>query len=209
MAQRIQAEFASKMHGFLEAKRQEYSQDGLFKETLWKETRRRSSDAISSQISSPKDTRISLTQAEKLAQFAPLIQQSAKKHGVPVELLCGVILQESNGNPNALSHAGARGLMQLMPATAKQMGVKNIMDPAQNIEGGTKYLRFLLDKFDGNIELAVAGYNAGEGAVKKYGNKIPPYRETQRYVPKVLAYSNEISEILTAQNELPQHAKRV
>lgn len=195
MAQRIHAEFASRMHQFLEQKRQEYTKDARFKETLWQAAKK---DAHESAAIPPSNqsASISLKQAERLADYAPHIQASAKKHGVPVELICGVILQESGGNAKALSPAGAKGLMQLMPATARRMGVKDILDPAQNIEGGTKYLRFLLDKFDGNVELALAGYNAGEGAVVRYGNKIPPFAETQKYVPKVIAYSNEVSSIL-------------
>jgi len=87
---------------------------------------------------------------------------------------------------NATSRKGAQGLMQLMPATAKRFGVKNSRDPAQNIEGGAKYLRELLTLFKNDVSLALAAYNAGEHAVIKYGNKIPPYKETQAYVPKVL-----------------------
>lgn len=151
-------------------------------------------------------------QAKRLAKLAPHIQESAMRHNVPVELICGVILQESGGNPKAKSHAGAQGLMQLMPATAKRFGVTNSYDAAQNIEGGTKYLRFLLDKFNGDIRLALAGYNAGEGAVEKHGNKIPPFRETQAYVPKVLGYTQSMINILVAEKEkqdLPAHARRV
>ncbi len=85
----------------------------------------------------------------------------------------------------AAARAGARGLMQLMPATARRFGVTNIFDPAQNIDAGTKYLRFLLDMFDGDVRLALAGYNAGEGAVMKYGYKVPPYSETQEYVRRI------------------------
>jgi soluble lytic murein transglycosylase-like protein len=84
-----------------------------------------------------------------------------------------------------MSNKGARGLMQLMPGTAVRFGVTSIWDPKQNIEGGTRYMRFLLDKFDGNVQLALAGYNAGEGAVMKYGFRIPPYSETQEYVRRI------------------------
>ena len=100
-------------------------------------------------------------------------------------LLYAIMHQESTFKPRALSHKGARGLMQLMPGTAVRFGVTSIWDPKQNIEGGSRYMRFLLDKFDGNVKLALAGYNAGEGAVMKYGNRIPPYNETQEYVRRI------------------------
>lgn len=139
---------------------------------------------------------ITMGQAQKLARYAPIIQEAAHKNNVPVELICGVILHESGGNPRALSPAGARGLMQLMPETAKRFGVTNSFDLKQNIEGGTKYLRYLLDHFHGNVELTLAGYNAGEKNVEKYGNNIPPFRETQNYVPSVLGYTLAMAEIL-------------
>lgn len=139
---------------------------------------------------------ITQAQAQRLAQYAPAIKQAAVKYNVPVELICGVILQESGGKSRALSHCGARGLMQLMPGTAKRMGVTNSFDPHQNIMGGTKYLRFLLDRFDGNVSLALAGYNAGEGNVEKYGRKIPPFKETRAYVPNVLKYADTLWAIL-------------
>lgn len=121
-------------------------------------------------------------------QFTPLITKVAKRTKVSPELLHAVIQAESAYNPKAKSHAGAMGLMQLMPATAKRMGVSNVWDPKQNIEGGAKYLRLLLDMFRNNLTLALAAYNAGEGAVKKYGNKVPPYPETRDYVRKVIGY---------------------
>jgi soluble lytic murein transglycosylase-like protein len=93
--------------------------------------------------------------------------------------------QESSFKSHAISPKGARGLMQLMPGTAARMGVTNIFDPKQNIDGGARYLRFLLDRFDGDVNLALAGYNAGEGAVEKYGRQIPPYSETQEYVRRI------------------------
>jgi soluble lytic murein transglycosylase-like protein len=161
------------------------------------------------QFSKPKT--ITTEQAQRLARFAPLIQEAAAKHNVPVELICGVILQESGGNPRARSPAGAKGLMQLMPGTARRFGVKNAYDPKQNIEGGTAYLRFLIDRFKGNIELVLAGYNAGEGNVEKHGNKIPPFAETRAYVPNVLGYTQSMINILVAarSEDLPSHARRV
>ncbi|MFN7931244.1 MAG: lytic transglycosylase domain-containing protein [Blastocatellia bacterium] len=117
-----------------------------------------------------------------------LVTQSAQRNGVDPRLIFAVMQQESGFNPRATSYKGARGLMQLMPATAARFGVTDIYDPAQNIEGGARYLRFLLDTFRGDVELALAGYNAGEYAVIRSGNRIPPYRETQDYVRRISAH---------------------
>ncbi len=117
-----------------------------------------------------------------------LLEAAAARNGIDKRLMMAVMKQESSFNPRATSYKGACGLMQLMPATAMRFGVRDIYDPAQNIEGGARYLRFLLDTFGGNVELALAGYNAGEGAVMKYGNRIPPYAETQDYVRKISAH---------------------
>jgi soluble lytic murein transglycosylase-like protein len=153
---------------------------------------------------------ISTPQAQRLAKYAPFIQEAAARYNVPVELICGVLLQESGGNFRAVSPAGARGLMQLMPQTAKRFGVKDVFDPRQNIHGGTKYLRFLMDKFHGKIDLVLAGYNAGENNVEKYGNKVPPFAETKQYIPNVLGYTQTMINILASRmGELPAHARRV
>ncbi|HSK63596.1 MAG TPA: lytic transglycosylase domain-containing protein [Pyrinomonadaceae bacterium] len=113
------------------------------------------------------------------------IVESGKRNSVDPLLLYSIMHQESSFKPRALSHKGARGLMQLMPPTAARFGVTNIWDPKQNIEGGARYMRFLLDLFAGDVRLALAGYNAGEGAVMKYGYKVPPYSETQEYVRRI------------------------
>jgi soluble lytic murein transglycosylase-like protein len=114
-----------------------------------------------------------------------LIVESGRRHGVDPVLLYAIMHRESAFKRRALSHKGASGLMQLMPATARRFGVRNIWDPAQNIEGGARYMRVLLDMFGGDVRLALAGYNAGEGAVLKYGRNVPPYSETREYVRRI------------------------
>ena len=117
------------------------------------------------------------------------IHAAARKYDLSPELLRGVIRAESNFEVRAVSHAGAQGLMQLMPETARELGVDNPFDIDQNIDGGARYLRKMLDKFGGDIKLALAAYNAGPGAVERYGGQIPPYRETEQYVNRVLRFS--------------------
>lgn len=117
--------------------------------------------------------------------YAELIAAEAAANDLPVALLHAVIQVESGYDPKARSHKGAAGLMQLMPETAKQLGVGDVWDPAANIRGGARYLKQLLQRFDNDFALAVAAYNAGPEAVSKAG-RVPPYAETQRYVPSVL-----------------------
>ncbi|MCD4829268.1 MAG: transglycosylase SLT domain-containing protein [Candidatus Cloacimonetes bacterium] len=127
------------------------------------------------------------TLAARLQQFEPLILEAAHQHGLDPRLIKAVIAQESYGNPQVESHAGAKGLMQLMDGTAAGLGVTDSFDPRQNIQGGARYLRLMLDRYDGDIELALAAYNAGPGNVDRYGG-IPPFEETQHYVRRVQDY---------------------
>ena len=120
--------------------------------------------------------------------LTPLIEQTAKQLRLHPGLLHAIVLVESAYNPKATSNKGAQGLMQLMPGTAERYGVTDAYDPRQNLEGGARYLKDLLAMFKYDLKLALAAYNAGENAVKKYGNEIPPYPETQNYVQKVMGH---------------------
>lgn len=120
------------------------------------------------------------------ADYAPLIAAAALEHGLPEALLHAVIKTESNFNPNAVSPKGAVGLMQLMPDTARKLGVRDARDPADNIAGGARYLRELLGMFGNDVGIALAAYNAGPNSVVRRGNTIPPYAETRAYVPRVI-----------------------
>lgn len=124
---------------------------------------------------------------QRAQKIQPDVAYAARLTGVPVALINAVIQQESGFNTYAVSSAHASGLMQLMPGTARRFGVTDVRNARQNILGGTQYLRWLLIRFKGNLELALAGYNAGEGKVDKYGG-IPPYRQTRAYVPSVIAH---------------------
>ncbi len=131
--------------------------------------------------------RVSSSSKRKLEEYDAFIESAATRYKIPVALVKAVMHAESAFNPNALSHVGASGLMQLMPATAQEMYVKDIFDPKENIEGGVRYLRVLANEFDGDMVKMVAAYNAGPDAVKKYKGQVPPYQETQAYVRKVIA----------------------
>ncbi len=134
-------------------------------------------------------TLLKMSRSVNPAEYDHIIKTSSDKYGVSTSLIKAVIHAESGYNPNAVSHKGASGLMQLMPGTAKSLKVSNSFDPKDNVEGGVKYLRFLLDTFKGDVSLALAAYNAGLSRVAKYGG-IPPYPETRNYVNKVLSYMN-------------------
>lgn len=153
----------------------------------YKLIRREAGSAAPAPVAAPV-ANVYMPAEESIRRFSPIVDTASRLHGVDAALIHAVISAESGYNPSALSKAGAMGLMQLMPQTAKRYGVTNIMDPVQNITGGVRYLRDLLSMFNGNLELAIAAYNAGENAVIKYGNKIPPYAETVQYVPKVLGF---------------------
>lgn len=152
------------------------------------------------------------SQSHRKNAFDHIIQQAAQTHGVSAGLIKAVMHTESGFNVNARSPVGAQGLMQLMPATAQRFNVSNAYDPQQNIMAGAKYLAWLLKRFNGNTSLALAGYNAGEGNVQKYGG-IPPFRETQDYVRRVnsryqnlyaASISTQSSATIQATNSVPQ-----
>jgi soluble lytic murein transglycosylase-like protein len=140
-----------------------------------------------SQANKNKLSNYSVNVFDVINKYDTLINSSAEAQNVDPDLIKAIIAAESNGNPKAVSKAQAKGLMQLIDGTAKSMGVKNVFNPSDNINGGTKYFGSLMEKYNGNVKMALAAYNAGPGAVDKY-NGIPPYKETQNYVNKVLNY---------------------
>ena len=135
-------------------------------------------EIVENESADPEEVRL-------LPHLESVIQPAAAKYDLDPNLVAAVIWAESSGDPNAVSKKGARGLMQLMPATARELGVGNVLDPGQNVDGGSHYLRRMLDEHDGDLSLALAAYNASPDAVRKYGG-VPPYRETRDYVGRVL-----------------------
>lgn len=134
-----------------------------------------------------------------------LVQEAAAQNGLDPCLILSIMRAESGFNRTAVSVKGAMGLMQLMPETATRFGVKNIFDPRENVLGGSRYLRWLLERFGGDVRLALAGYNAGEGSVEFYGNRIPPFLETQNYVRTIYARYSDIH-LGTVADERPAQA---
>ena len=135
-----------------------------------------------------KEKRVIMKVKGDVAQYDDIIRKASEKYDVDYALIKAVIKAESNFNHRAVSPVGAQGLMQLMPKTASSLNVQDSFHPENNINGGVRYLRYLLRLFNGNLSLALAAYNAGEGAVARYNNRIPPYPETQTYVQRVLQY---------------------
>jgi len=142
-----------------------------------------------------REKRILFRPGMDVQKFDPIIVRASEKYSIDSALIKAVIKAESNFNHRAVSPVGARGLMQLMPQTASSLKVADSFHPENNIEGGVRYLRYLLNLFNGNLPLALAAYNAGEGAVIRYRNTIPPYRETQTYVRRVLDYYHQYRDV--------------
>ena len=165
--------------------------DARFK--LYMATKKNEPDAVTSVVASRV---VHSYPTAARSRFHAHIVAAARTYQLEPALLHAVISAESGYNPLARSAKGARGLMQLMPATARRYGVENPLDPQQNIYGGAAYLHDLLALFGNDVQLALAAYNAGEGTVMEYGNRIPPYRETTQYVPKVLNYYKKYKSLM-------------
>jgi len=152
----------------------------------WEEVRRRPPEPV------PAAARPDASWRRVAGSFADDIERAARVHSVDPVLLTAVVRAESNFDPMAVSPKGAQGLMQLMPQTAERFGVADVFDVPDNVDGGARYLSWLLERFDGQTELALAGYNAGEGAVDRY-NGVPPYPETENYIEKVMREASRMS----------------
>ncbi len=155
----------------------------------------------------------SVGQGEDFASYMPatasleeIFEEASRTYHVPKDLIKAIAKAESDFDPNATSGAGAQGVMQLMPATARELGVTDAYDPYQNIMGGTKYISQMLEKYEGNVSLALAAYNAGSGNVAKYGG-IPPFKETQNYVAKILGFLDQGVEVPNASYAVSGGAK--
>ena len=144
-------------------------------------------DDVATAAGAPKSARRERAWTTGSRGLDSLIRQNGARHGVDPYLIFLVMEEESHFNSRAVSPVGARGLMQLMPGTAARFGVRNPHDPAQSIAAGTRYIKQLLHMFNGRVDLALAGYNAGEGSVRKFGHRVPPYRETRNYVRRISA----------------------
>ena len=138
----------------------------------------------------------------RISRYDALIKQASDRYGVDSNLITAVIIQESGGNPNAVSLKGAKGLMQLMDSTAREMGIYQVFNPRQNILAGTKYLSQMLKRFGGDESLALASYNAGPAAVDQYRG-VPPYNETQKYVANILSMKDTLDRMQSIQKEKP------
>ena len=178
-------------------------EDKLVQKTAQTSPAMKVSEGLASRTAAPafSGTRLTMGTSSGLKGFTTgnlmhdaFIVDSSRRYGIDPLLIYSQMHQESSFNLRATSNKGASGLMQLMPATARRFGVTKIYDPQQNIDAGVKYMRWLLDTFNGDVMLALAGYNAGEGAVMKYGYQIPPYRETQEYVRRITGRYNSISD---------------
>ncbi len=145
-----------------------------------------------------KEKRVIIKVKGDVAQYDGMIRKASEKYNVDYALIKAVIKAESNFNHRAVSPVGAEGLMQLMPKTAAALQVDDSFHPESNIDGGVRYLRYLLNLYKGNLSLALAAYNAGEGAVARYNNRIPPFRETQNYVQRVLQYFEQYNSLGTS-----------
>jgi hypothetical protein len=179
------------------------SRDKLVRKTAQTSVQVRVTDGLAQRESVvyPAPTTLAMGTATSLKGFTTgnllhdnFIVESSRRYGIDPLLIYAQMHQESSFKIRATSHKGASGLMQLMPATARRFGVTQIYDPRQNIDAGVKYMRWLLDTFRGDVILALAGYNAGEGAVMKYGWRVPPYRETQEYVRRITSRYGMISD---------------